>query len=1164
MNKPLTFLSWPVARPACLAAGVAVLHLLGTPAHAQILALNSVRQSAPAEAPRTARAPKSVLLKTLLKQWESEYHATIFYESNVVENKRVVEQGTTASGSLADKLAAVLPQVSLQFKELRTNYFVVVNAPVMAGFAAPTSSAGAVQDIGVTGRVTGTNGEPLPGVTVLVKGTTNGTATDANGNFSLTVPENSTLVFSSVGFLRQEVAVGTTTTFTINLKEDTQSLKEVVVVGYGTQSRQELTTAVSSVGAAAIERQPVASFDQALQGQAPGVQVTAGSGAPGGAINVRIRGAASINLSGSPLYVIDGIPILPNYEQEINNNNQRLNPLTSLNPNDIERIDVLKDGAAQAIYGLRAANGVVVITTKRGKVGTAQVSLNAYYGRQYLRKKLDVLNGQQFAKEYNEILSNANPAQQPKYPDPTNPINSDPANPGPYNTDWQDAIFRPASQQNYQLNVSGGTDKTRYYIGGGYFQQSGININSGFDRYNFKINLDQQLSSRFRVGTSLNTSRTHTNGSVRSEASLGNSGTVLGALTQIPTIPIYKADGTYGTNPFTLSDNPVGNLLETSNQAVVYQLQNNLYAEFDVLKDLTLRSTFGIDFRNSNENAFYSTNYPGTAASDPSTKGSATVGTSQALSWINENVLTYTKTFGDKHHLTLLGGESMQSYDRRTSGGATQGFSFNIPYLSAGATTRTKPYSYEEQWALLSFYSRAIYNYDERYLATVSFRADASSRFAAQNRFGYFPAASLGWHVSRENFFPQSKAVSDLKVRVSFGAVGNQEIPIYSRFSTYDLGYGYQQGGTTTPIIASGGSTNVIGNNVKWETTHQYDAGLDVGLLSNRVTLTFDIYKKHTTDLLYQVTIPQSTGAGSLQVIQNIGTIDNKGIEIGVVTTNVEAQNGGFGWTTNFNITGNRNMVVDIGTQANAAGVQVPRTDPSSGYNILQAGSPLGVFYGYQVLGIVQSDADGASVPKQNGYTPKAGDLRFQDTNGDGKVDGSDRIVIGNPNPKAFLGFTNNFSYKGVELSVFFQSSLGNDIYNQNRTITEGQTTALNQSAAVLNHWTLTNTNTNIPRPVFGDPNGNNNVSTRFIEDGSYVRLKNLTVAYNVPVSLSKRAAIKNLRVYATALNLVTWTKYSGYDPEVAADPLSNTALGRDYGVYPQARTYTVGLNATF
>ncbi|MGI4875441.1 MAG: SusC/RagA family TonB-linked outer membrane protein [Janthinobacterium lividum] len=1036
-------------------------------------------------------------------------------------------------------------------------------APLAAGLPAMKTPAAitAPQDVPVTGRVTDMKGEPLPGVTVLVKGTTIGATTDANGQFSLTVPESGRLVFSSIGYASQEFAIGSTTVFQVKLQDDTQSLKEVVVVGYGTQSRQDLTTAVSSVSGTSLARQPVASFDQALQGQTPGVQVTAGSGAPGGAINVRIRGNSSLSLSGSPLYVIDGIPVFPNYEQEINNNNQRLNPLAALNPNDIERIDVLKDGAASAIYGLRAANGVVVITTKRGKVGQAQVGLSAYYGRQYLRKKLDVLNSQQFAKEYNEILTNGGRA--PAFTDPNNPLyTGDAANPGPFNTDWQDAIFRPASIQSYQLNVSGGTDKTRYYVAGGYFKSDGININSGFDRYNFKINLDQQLSSRFRVGTSLNASRTSTNGSVRSEAALGNSGTVLGALTQLPTIPVRNTDGTYGTNTYTLSDNPVGNLLETSNLAAVYQFQNNLYAELDVLKDLTLRSTFGIDFRSSAENSFYSINYPGTSAADPSTRGSANVGNSLSLNWLNENTLTYNKTFGDKHHLTLLGGESMQSYDRRTSGGGTRGFTSNaVPYLSAGATANGIPYSYEEQYSLLSFYGRAIYNYDDRYLATVSYRADASSRFSGANRFGYFPAVSLGWHISKEKFFPESKTVSDLKLRASYGAVGNSELQTpYQRFSTYSLGYNYQ--GTGTAIVG-GGSTNVIGSDVRWETTYQYNAGIDLGMFNNRVTFTFDIYNKRTEGLLTAVNIPQSTGAGTLNVIQNVGTAQNRGIEIGIVTTNVESKDGGFGWTTNFNVTGNRNKLVDLGTTTNTKNEQIPRT-LVGGYNIQQPGSPFGSFYGHQVLGIVQSDAEGTALPKQNSLAPKAGDIRFQDTNGDGVVNDDDRIIIGNPNPKAFFGFTNNFSYKGVELSVFFQSSVGNDVYNQNRTITEGQTTALNQSTAVLNHWTPTNTNTDVPRPVFGDPNGNNRVSTRFIEDGSYVRLKNLTVAYTVPVGISKHAAIKNLRVYATALNLITWTNYSGYDPEVAADPLANTNLGRDYGVYPQARTYTVGLNATF
>ncbi|MGI4865196.1 MAG: SusC/RagA family TonB-linked outer membrane protein [Janthinobacterium lividum] len=1016
------------------------------------------------------------------------------------------------------------------------------------------------QAIPVTGHVTGTNGEPLPGVTVLVKGTTNGTATDANGNFSLTVPENSTLIFSSVGFVRQEVAVGTTTVFTINLKDDTQSLKEVVVVGYGTQSRQELTTSVASVGGAALERQPVAGFDQALQGQAPGVQVTAPSGAPGAGINVRVRGNASLSLNGSPLYVIDGVPVLPDYQQELTTGNQRLNPLNTINPSDIESIDVLKDGAAAAIYGVRAANGVVVITTKKGKVGQAQVGLNAYYGRQYLRKKLDVLNATQFAQQYNETLVNA--GQAPAFADPTNP--------GPYNTDWQDAVYRPAGIQNYQLNVSGGTEKTRYYVAGGYFKQDGININSGFDRYNLKFNFSQNVTNRFRLGTNLNMSRSHTNGSVRSELGAGSSGTVIGALTQIPTIPVYGANGLYGTNTFSTSfDNPVGNLLESSNQAVVYQAIGNLYGEFDVLKNLTFRSSVGLDFRTQTENTFISRNYPPLALPgvDPSLRGSARTATNQQVIWLLENTLTYNPTLGDKHHLTLLAGQSMQASDRFTSGAGTKSFASNaVPYLSAGAIADGIPGSYADQWSLLSFFSRAIYNYDERYLATVSFRADASSRFSAANRFGYFPAVALGWRVSKEKFFPQTKAISDLKLRASFGANGNQEIYTYQRFARYATTYNYQ--GTGSAIVG-GISQSDIGNEVKWETTYQYNGGIDLGMFNNRLTFTFDIYDKHTKDLLNSVPIPQSSGAQTLSILQNLGSIQNRGIEIGLVTNNVDGKNGGFAWSTNFNVSGNRNKILDLGTQANTAGEQTP-TVIITGNTIQQAGLPLGVFYGYVTDGLIQTqgqlDALNAASPTKIYQAAKTapGDIKFKDVNGDGVINASDRVVIGNPNPKAIAGVTNNFSFKGIDLSIFFQGSFGNDIYNQTRTVTEGQSDPINQTTRVLNHWTPTNTNTDIPRPVRSDPNQNNRLSNRFIEDGSYVRLKNLTLGYNVPLSITKHAAIKNLRIYATAQNLVTWTKYSGYDPEVSADPFSSTSLGRDFGVYPQSRTYTIGLNANF
>jgi TonB-linked SusC/RagA family outer membrane protein len=1012
----------------------------------------------------------------------------------------------------------------------------------------------------VSGRVVDSKGEAMPGVTVVVSGTTLGSATNTNGEYLISdVPAGAqTLVISSVGYVSarlpitvvdgQPTLVGSTT-----LNEDMQALKEVVVVGYGTQTRQELTTAVSSVSSKAIERQPVAGFDQALQGQTPGVQVTSPSGAPGAGINVRIRGNNSISMSNSPLYVIDGVPVLPTYDRELSIGNQKPNPLNSINPNDIESIDVLKDGAAAAIYGLRASNGVVVITTKRGKIGKPQLGFSMYFGQQELRKKLDLLNARQFAEYYNEARANASNPLAPAYTD----LNNLPAN-----TDWQDEMYRKAAITSYQLNVSGGTDKTRYYLSGGYFKQDGIIRNSGFDRYNFKLNLDQQLGNRFRMGTNMNLSRTNNNGSVRSEIALGSSGTVLGALAQIPTVPVYNPDGSYALNPFTLSDNPIGNLLETHNKAIIYQAIGNVFGEADILQNLKFRTSLGLDFRTQLENQFISREYPGTSRSTPdqNLKGSAATGTNIQNVWLWENTLTYDPKLGDLHRLTLLAGQSVQESNRFTSGASSQGFASNAsPYVSAGAT-RTATNSYEDEWGLMSYFGRAIYNYDERYLATVSLRADASSRFGGKNKWGYFPAVSAAWRVAKESFFPQNNVVSDLKVRGSYGEVGNQEIYTYSRFSTYDTGSNYAA--ATGTSIVGGIRPGRIGNlDLKWETTKQFNVGLDLGFMQDRATLTFDAYRKRTTDLLYNVPIAPSTGAQTLEVTQNLGEVENKGIELGLNTTNVQGNEGSFSWSTNLNFTLNRNKLIDLGQQTNEQNVLVDR-EVIGNNNILSKGQPLGVFYGYVATGIFQSADEIKSAPKQDNAKP--GDVRFADLNNDGAITDKDRTIIGNPNPKAIAGVTNTFTFKGLELSVFFQGSFGNDIQNLNRQTIESAVGAVNQSTAVLNRWTPTNTDTNIPRASTEDLNQNNRFSSRFVEDGSYVRLKNLTLAYNIPTSVLQKAHFSGLRLYVTGQNLLTWTDYSGYDPEVSSDPFSSTQFGRDFGTYPQARTYTIGLNASF
>ncbi|GAB3903160.1 TonB-dependent receptor [Larkinella knui] len=1001
----------------------------------------------------------------------------------------------------------------------------------------------------ISGKVVGDNGDALPGVSILLKGTTTGTTTDVNGNYSLRLPAaDGTLVFSFIGFVTQEIPISGRATLNVTLAADVKALSEVVVVGYGTQRRQELTTAVTSVGSQAIERQPVAGFDQALQGQAPGIQVTAPTGAPGAGINIRIRGNNSISLTNSPLYVIDGVQVLPTYDQELGIGNQRPNPLNTINPNDIESIDVLKDGAAAAIYGLRASNGVVVITTKRGKTGKPQVSLNVYYGVQQLRKKLDLLNARQFGDYFNEAQVAAGNA--PAF------SNLDTL---PYNTDWQDAVYRTGAIQNYQLSLSGGTERTKYYLSGGYFNQEGILLNSGFDRYSFKLNLDQQMGDRFRMGASLNLSRTNNNTSVRSELGLQNSGTVLGALAQIPTIPVRNPNGSYGTNPFQQLDNPVGNLLETHNRALIYQVIGNVYGELDILKNLTLKSSLGLDFRTQLENQFISRDYPGTQNASPATRGSASTATNQQIVWLWENTLTYDPNLGNNHNLTLLAGQSVQASDRFTSRASVTGFPSNaVPYLTAG-TQFTAPSSYQDQWGLLSFFARAIYNYQERYLATLSLRADGSSRFAEGNRFGYFPAISLGWRASRESFFPQSKVINDLKLRLSYGANGNQEIGAYQRFSTYGSGANY----AGTGGIQGGISPQQIGNNnLSWETTKQFNAGVDLGLFSNRITATVDAYLKRTTNLLTNVPLPYNAGAQNPQIIQNIGDIQNKGLELGINSTNIQHEGSGLNWTTNFNLSLNRSKVLDIGTLRNETGQEVDRQIIGD-YTITRKGDPLGAFYGYVVRGIFQS-TDEISQAATQPNNPQPGDIRFADLNNDGVIDANDRTVIGNPNPQFFAGLTNTFTFRGIEFSFLFQGSFGNDIYNQNRMSIEGLSDPFNQTTRVLDRWRPGNTATDVPRAVRYDPNQNNRFSSRFVESGTYTRLKNLTLAYNLPAKTLQRAKVSSIRVYLTGQNLLTFTNYSGYDPEVSADPFSSVGFGRDYGVYPQARTYTAGINVTF
>jgi TonB-linked SusC/RagA family outer membrane protein len=1007
----------------------------------------------------------------------------------------------------------------------------------------------AIPPIKITGKVTDTTGTFLPGVTISVKGKAGVMFTTADGTFAIDVQIGDVLTFSYVGMASKQVVISnSTTSLNVVLNPEASRLNEVVVVGYGTQSKKDLSTAVSTVGAKALGRQVVSSFENALQGQAAGVQVDNPTGQPGSAINISIRGKNSLSLTTSPLYVIDGVPVQPGYDEELGIGNQRPNPLSTLNTSDIASIDVLKDGAAAAIYGSRASNGVVVVTTKRGKAGAPQVDFNMYYGAQKLVKKIKVLNGKQFASVFNQALINA--GNDPAYDVDTVTTN----------TNWQDLLYHTAPIMNYQLSIQGGNDKTKYYISGAYFNQDGIIRNSGFERYSVKINLDQQVTDKFKIGTSLSFANTKNNRSTRSEMALSNSGVVLGALEQIPTLAIYNADGTYALNPFSQSDNPYGNNQTTHNTITLNQLFGNMYGEYNILKNLTFRSSIGIDYRAQIENQFIARENPGFQNAPSASRGSAATGTNTGTIWLWENTLTYKTVLNKDHNLTFLAGQSVQNSDLFSSSASGYGFPSNaVPYLFA-ASIKQSMSSYEEQWGLASYFLRANYNYKDKYYASASMRADGSSRFAANNRFGYFPAVSVAWRVSQEPFFSKDGVISEFKLRGSFGANGNQNVGVYDRYSTYGTGFNYSNY-TGDGSVAGGIAPQRIGNeNLKWETTYQYDAGFDMDLFDSRVNVTADVYLKRTKDLLTEVPLSISSGAEITSIVQNLGQVQNKGFELGINTVNIRTTNG-LNWSTQFNFTINRNKILDLGTLIDESGKKVDRQIIGD-YSISEKGQPLGAFYGYVVQGIFQTPAEVANAPLQPNAAP--GDLRFEDLNHDGVIDSKDRKVIGNPNPSFISGITNTFSYKGVDLSFFFQGTFGNKIFNQNRTLLENMIDPYNQSVDVLNSWTHAGQKTNLPREVYGDPNGNSSFSTQYLESGTYVRLKNLTLGYTFPSQSLKKLGVSSLRIFATGQNILTFTKYKGYDPEVNADPLSNTGFGRDYGVYPPAKTYAVGVNVQF
>ena len=1029
-------------------------------------------------------------------------------------------------------------------------------------------------DVPVSGRVTGPDGGGLPGVTVLVKGTSIGTSTNADGSFSITAPEASTLVFSYVGYKTQEVAVGSNSAINVTLAADEQKLNEVVVVGYGTQERQSVTGAVASVSGRDVASQPVADAAQAIQGRAAGVTVVSNSGSPGGqgGTSIRVRGITSAG-NNSPLYVVDGFPLPAALD---GNGNATGTEINNISPNDIETIDILKDASATAIYGLRAANGVVIITTKRGKAGTSNINLDAYVGVQNVWRKVGLLNAQQYAELNNEARNNYNA----QFPNDVRALNSRFNTPAKIaalpSTNYLDEIFRQAKIQNYSISATGGSEKARYAVSAGYFQQDGTIVGSDFQRFTLRTNGEVQLNKILKIGNTLALSHQEEHPLAGENDEFG--GPIQLAIQAPPFLPAYNPDGSFyefGSSPEDNfgEENPVTKTRRPINKNNRNRATTTFYAELEPLTGLRLRSSVGADLQ-FNQNDQFNPSIPG-SSKYTAANASASSGANYGPSYLIENTATYDRTFAGKHQMTLLLGQSAQQFDNFYVGGSRTGYATNtLQILDQGPiNTQIGNFGGNSRSRLLSYFGRLNYEFAGKYLFQAIARFDGSSAFGRANSIGFFPGISAGWRLSEESFLKDVSAVSNLKLRAGYGKVGNPlnagtfayTSLINSSISNYGVvGTGYVFGTGAQNTAQGSVPTRLPNPDIAWENNVQYNVGVDLGLFRNRVSASLDLYQRTSPNLLLYV--PSTYISGTRDAVPtNAASSRNRGIDLAITTNNFQGADNGFSWSTTLNVSAYRSEVTDLGIGKPFTGQGIRGGGTLVRYDV---GQPLGSFYGYVADGIIQSADELAALNaksptkfyQSSGTAP--GDIKFKDINGDGVVNDSDRDFMGNPNPDFTYGLNNTFSYKGLDLNIFLQGSQGNDVYNLNRYYLEGGLAAASNAGTIaLDRWTPTNTNTDIPRAVFNDPNQNNRISSHYVEDGSYMRIKLLTLGYTLPAGLLSTLHSQRVRVYVSAQNLATFTKYTGFDPELGNQ---GNSFGVDRGIYPQARVFLAGINLGF
>ena len=990
------------------------------------------------------------------------------------------------------------------------------------------------QQATVSGKVTDETGAALPGVTVLLKGTSAGTSSNNEGVYSLSVPDPATgvLVFSFVGYKSQELPIAGRSSLNLSLGLDTKALSDVVVVGYGEQRRSDITGAVASVSAKELKDIPISRVDQALQGRSPGLVVQNNDASPNASVSIRIRGSNSITGANDPLIVVNGL---------------LGSDLSSINPNDIENVEVLKDASATAIYGSRGSNGVILITTKKGTSGKTVVQFNSFITSQSLRKKLDLLGAADYADAVNANRQELGIA--PVYT--AAEVAGFRTNGG---TDWQDQIFRTALQQSHQLSVAGGSDKVSYYLSGNYIDNQGIIKGSGFQRYSLRSNIEARLNDKLKVGVNLFVSKSDDHPTALNGFAGGNGASpVFAARLWAPTLPVYNADGTYTQpsgkfGPHTLY-NPLGMATEPIRDNRQNLNEFNTYLDYTIVPGLTAR-VMGAARLTDDENSYYLN----TKATNGVGDAQAGVTNGRRMVLQSTNMLTYQKTIAELHSISVTGVYEVQHNEYNSSFAGSKGFNTDaLTYNNLGfGSSPGLPYSYRETTVIQSVVGRLNYGFADRYLLTLAARHDGASVFGANHKNGFFPSAALAWRVNNEEFLKGVTAITNLKVRASYGLTGSQAVGPYASLELLNANVPYAVNGSTlSPGVTLG--DRLANPALGWEKTAQLDLGVDLALFANRVQLTADVYRKKTSDLLLNVPQPMASGYG--YKLTNVGEVENKGVELGLGGTPLT---GAFAWNTNFTLALNRNKVLALAGTDNI-GLGGPGL-PNFGSNTvsLVVGQPMGIIEGYQQNGTWgTAEADAAK-----GYDAIPGSPKYVDQNNDGKIDDKDITVIGHTLPKFSYGWNNTFSYKGLELNVLLQGVSGNQIYNLSRVYTDRSSSDADAtSTRILDRWTPTHQNTDVPS--FAGTNKSERLqSSRWIEDGSYLRLKNVTLGYNLSTSLLSGAKISGVRVYVSGINLLTATKYTGYDPE--ARTATDSFGGIDLASYPAQKSYTLGLNVTF